>query len=609
MSVSLSTIFNGYQSFLANGLPNDGGFIYTYLAGTTTPAPTYTGVLGFFANANPIPLSAGGTPPNQIWLTDGVAYKMVVVDNNLVPVPNGSFDNIVGSGGGLVGYISQLVSSTGASLIGAIQSGVGAVSMTVLDWLRERVTARQFGAKFDNSTDDGPAFNRAILKLSIDGGGTLHAGRGTAKIITSILHASNVNLDLSGCTLSGTGSNTIIKSGAVISGVLTDITTEYGTGAQGAGTNLVLNARIIGGKLMNAAVGIRGHRFNYGTTIEHVNFDATLTNAWITSHSWGLKVHQNLVYSPSIMKDFVDWTEISGNSFEGAVSTNALAALTITTGGYGGSYSARIVSNGFHHWTKGVEFTCEATNTVIESNHFEDTKYHLVGSAQTCKNFRISNNWMKANLIPSGSGVIGVSFISLWDSQVGPNTFTTDGVSTFDAYVNLTPSNCFGNTVLLPYSPPGTVDISNYQLNDASNFVMRGGSNDPAKGQPTVESFTGSGYSVVQYKNRYHDVLNTIPYCTTVYNSGTITIDTWIPCTQYGVNKKVVFDFFINGVNSYMVTGMIGLLIVKTEINHDYILGTPSTLTVVASNNSGILRITISGANTTGNITGWVKQA
>lgn len=138
MSVSLSVIFNGYQSFLASGLPNNGGFIYTYLAGTNTPATTYTTNIGNIANANPIPLSAGGTPPNEIWLTDGVAYKMVVFDSTLSPVPNGSFDNITGAGSNLAAFILSLESSIGSTLMGFIQSGIGAILRTVQDKLREQ---------------------------------------------------------------------------------------------------------------------------------------------------------------------------------------------------------------------------------------------------------------------------------------------------------------------------------------------------------------------------------------------------------------------------------------------------------------------------------------
>jgi hypothetical protein len=81
MSVSLSPILNGFQSFLATGLPNNAGFINTYLAGSSTPAATYTTSAGNVANANPIVLTAGGFLANEVWLTDGVSYKFVITDS------------------------------------------------------------------------------------------------------------------------------------------------------------------------------------------------------------------------------------------------------------------------------------------------------------------------------------------------------------------------------------------------------------------------------------------------------------------------------------------------------------------------------------------------
>ena len=92
MSVSLAIILNGYQSFLANGLPNNGGFIYTYGAGTTTPTATYTTNTGATPNANPIALGADGRPPQEIWVTDGTSYKFVITDSALVTVS--TYDNI-----------------------------------------------------------------------------------------------------------------------------------------------------------------------------------------------------------------------------------------------------------------------------------------------------------------------------------------------------------------------------------------------------------------------------------------------------------------------------------------------------------------------------------
>ena len=94
--VNLSPFYGaGGQLFDDNGNPLAGGKIYTYLAGVTTPATTYTTSAGNIQHSNPIVLDAAGrVPSGEIWLTNGITYKFVVNDsaNNLI----GTFDNIKG---------------------------------------------------------------------------------------------------------------------------------------------------------------------------------------------------------------------------------------------------------------------------------------------------------------------------------------------------------------------------------------------------------------------------------------------------------------------------------------------------------------------------------
>ena len=107
MAVNLSPVFGvAGQLFDNNGNPLAGGKIYTYLAGTTTPAPTYTSANGAIAHSNPIVLDgAGRVPSGEIWLTDGIQYKFVVEDaaNNLI----GTYDNLAGINSNFVAYTSQ----------------------------------------------------------------------------------------------------------------------------------------------------------------------------------------------------------------------------------------------------------------------------------------------------------------------------------------------------------------------------------------------------------------------------------------------------------------------------------------------------------------------
>lgn len=83
----LSPISLLIQIFSNIGIPLQGGFVATYLPGSTTPVITYTDSTGTTQNANPIPLSSAGRlqsaggAPVACWVPAGVAHKMVITDS------------------------------------------------------------------------------------------------------------------------------------------------------------------------------------------------------------------------------------------------------------------------------------------------------------------------------------------------------------------------------------------------------------------------------------------------------------------------------------------------------------------------------------------------
>lgn len=79
MSFLLSPICNEQQSDV-NGAPLSGGLIETYLAGSSTPAPTYTDITGANPQTNPIVLNTLGLAPSPIWLDSSLIYKFIVKD-------------------------------------------------------------------------------------------------------------------------------------------------------------------------------------------------------------------------------------------------------------------------------------------------------------------------------------------------------------------------------------------------------------------------------------------------------------------------------------------------------------------------------------------------
>ena len=116
MSVLLSPIGNGFQFLTTTGLPLNGGLLYTYQAGSSTPLATYSDNAGLIANANPIVLGTDGRPASEIWLTYGYSYKFVLCDssNNVIQ----TYDNLYG-----ILQTAPTVSATVPSGLIAIWSG------------------------------------------------------------------------------------------------------------------------------------------------------------------------------------------------------------------------------------------------------------------------------------------------------------------------------------------------------------------------------------------------------------------------------------------------------------------------------------------------------
>ena len=67
-----------YKDFDNNGNPLANGLVYSYAAGTTTPAATYTDSTGATPNTNPIVLNARGEA--SVWIPINTSLKFVVTD-------------------------------------------------------------------------------------------------------------------------------------------------------------------------------------------------------------------------------------------------------------------------------------------------------------------------------------------------------------------------------------------------------------------------------------------------------------------------------------------------------------------------------------------------
>lgn len=172
MTVNLSYFAGaGWQFFDDNGDPLSGGKIYTYLAGTTTPAVTYTTNSGLASNPNPIILDAAGRPTEEVWLTAGVSYKFVLKTSTEVTIR--TYDNL-----GSINDFSEFSNSSdpalGDALVGFRQSNSagnlnGSVGRTVHEKFQELISVKDFGAVGNGTTNDTAAIQAGINACSANG--------------------------------------------------------------------------------------------------------------------------------------------------------------------------------------------------------------------------------------------------------------------------------------------------------------------------------------------------------------------------------------------------------------------------------------------------------
>jgi hypothetical protein len=153
MSVNLSPLAGaGWQLFDNNGIPLAGGKLESYLAGTTTPAATYTTSAGTIPNSNPVILDSSGRVAEEIWLTGGLTYKFILKDANNSII--WSKDNISGINDftGLL-YAADLANTSdpakGDALVGFRQSNLsgnltGSIGKTVHQKFQDYISVFDF---------------------------------------------------------------------------------------------------------------------------------------------------------------------------------------------------------------------------------------------------------------------------------------------------------------------------------------------------------------------------------------------------------------------------------------------------------------------------------
>lgn len=186
------------QQFLTNtGAPLIGGKVYTFAAGTSTPKATYADSDGTIEQENPIMLNLRGEPQSPIYWSGNYRVEVRNALGGLIYTVDDFNTDPAGVWGNIVSVLGQFAAAAGASLIGFLQAGAGAVVRTVQDRLRESASVKDFGAKGDGITDDTAALLAAKAWAIQNLPSTLRVPKGT------YLYTDLGNWAYTGLTLTG----------------------------------------------------------------------------------------------------------------------------------------------------------------------------------------------------------------------------------------------------------------------------------------------------------------------------------------------------------------------------------------------------------------------
>lgn len=266
-----------FQEFDNNGDPLNGGKVYTYEAGTTTPKATYTDSTGNTANANPVILDSSGRA--NIWLGDG-GYKFVLKTSADVTIQ--TVDNVGGTGSTAFGADVQTLTTNTTINANYANSALICTSAITLSLLDVSTAGEGFYISVKNASSGNVTIDPDTTEL-VDGASTLLIPPGYSALIictgtawrSFFLTPQTFQSEGSaGIGFKNSGGATVMTVGPTnttnvsIAGGLTLGTdlplTEGGTGASSAS-----------GAYNNIAAAFNSDRVLYGLTLSNNVSDAT----------------------------------------------------------------------------------------------------------------------------------------------------------------------------------------------------------------------------------------------------------------------------------------------------------------------------------------------
>lgn len=392
MSVYLSPIGNGVSFLLANGSPNNGGFIYTYQAGTSTPEATYTSNSGLIANANPIVLGVDGKAPNEIWLTAGQAYKFVVTDANNNPV-GPTLDNVYGINDPVLNpapsAVSEWILYAGTpTFISGTSFSVTGNQISTFEALR-RLKASISTGTLVYGTISSSTYNGSIttVVLTMD---SANLDSGLSAVSTGILNSVNPSYPVViGSAPYVVGAGTADAITATLASTSIILTDNYQIEVKSPGTNTLTNPTFdltLGSTATGAFTIVKYDNLPL-VAGDIPGSGARLIFRWSTGfNAWVLI---NPAFSPIYPFSASNRALIFNNNFSGTIPAGFAFKATVVGGGAGGSASpgagsaSSVVCNGVTLTAAGAPAGDEPAVAVASGGDINVNGTHGVNSGSS----------------------------------------------------------------------------------------------------------------------------------------------------------------------------------------------------------------------------------